>query len=344
VANKATLTIDIAANTAAATANLKSTEAAVKAYGDAADTAAKKTRDVSGGIETVGGVAGGATTGLRDMSDAIAMAGFPELAAGMGVTATALESLDGAATLYAAAQEGLSKAVAVFDGIMKALRLTLLTNPIFLIAAVIVAIIAVVVILYMKVDWFRELVDKAFDAIWNAIKFVYDWVKNNWPLLLAILTGPFGMAVWLIVNNWDTIKAAVLAVWEWIRDNFDKVKGWLTAPFEAAKTAIKAVFDWLKEKVDWILDKIEGLKDAAGGILDAVNPFSMVTGAVTAPAVARAPAARTTTAGGPVTINVTTTGLGASAPEIQRAVANALRGYTSRNGPLDIPVRASMAG
>jgi hypothetical protein len=342
VANKATLTIGITADTAAAVANLKSTEQAVKGYATAADDATKKTRDVSGGIETVGGVAGGATTGLRDMSDAIAMAGFPELAAGMGVTATALESLDGAATLYQAAQEGLTKSVAFFDGVMKALRLTILTNPIFLIAAVIVAIIAVVVILYMKVDWFRDLVDAAFHAIWSAIKFVYDWVKDHWQLLLTILTGPFGAAVWLITSNWDSIKAVILAVWEWIRDNFDKVKDWLKAPFEAAKTAIKAVFDWLKDKIDWVMDKIEGLKDAAGGIVDAVTPWSvpgMPAAAVAAPGVARAPAPRAATAGGPITINVTTSGLGASAPEIQRAVANALRGYTRRNGPLDIPVR-----
>jgi hypothetical protein len=40
-----------------------------------------------------------------------------------------------------------------------------------------------------------------------------------------------------------------------------------------------------------------------------------------------------------VTINVNTTGLGADSPDIQRAVMNALRGYASRNGALDLPVR-----
>jgi hypothetical protein len=37
---------------------------------------------------------------------------------------------------------------------------------------------------------------------------------------------------------------------------------------------------------------------------------------------------------GNVTINITTTGLGADAPQIQRAVVQALRGYTTRNGPI----------
>ena len=93
VAGKAQLTIDVTATTAGAVADLDKAKAAVRDYGDAADTATKQSKDVSGAIDSVGGVAGGATTGLRDMSDAIAMAGFPELAAGMGVTATALESV-----------------------------------------------------------------------------------------------------------------------------------------------------------------------------------------------------------------------------------------------------------
>lgn len=40
-----------------------------------------------------------------------------------------------------------------------------------------------------------------------------------------------------------------------------------------------------------------------------------------------------------VTINVTTTGLGASSPQIQTAVVRALRQYTARNGALDLPIQ-----
>ena len=37
--------------------------------------------------------------------------------------------------------------------------------------------------------------------------------------------------------------------------------------------------------------------------------------------------------GGDIHITVNTTGLGADAPQIQRAVVQALRGYAARNGP-----------
>ena len=47
----------------------------------------------------------------------------------------------------------------------------------------------------------------AWDAVVGAVQFVWNWIKDNWPLLLAILTGPIGVAVALIVTHWDTIKA-----------------------------------------------------------------------------------------------------------------------------------------
>jgi len=345
VAGKAQLRIDVTATTAGAVADLDKAKLAVRDYGDAADTATKQSKDVSGAIDSVGGVAGGATTGLRDMSDAIAMAGFPELAAGMGVTATALESLDGAATLYKAAQEGLSKAVVFFDGVMKALKLTILTNPIFIIAAIIIAIGAAFVLAYTKCETFRNIVDGAVDAVWGTIKTVYNWVKDNWPLLLTILTGPFGLMVAVIIKNRDSIWDAIKAVFNWIDDTWHKISGWLSAPFKAAWDVIKPIFDKIEGAIGTVVELIKKIKFPS---LPSWLPGDFMQGksggtaaGFAAPGVARASsaAATTSTGGGGVTINVTTTGLGADAPQIQRAVVAALRGHTSRNGPLDIPVR-----
>ena len=345
MAGKAQLRIDVTATTAGAVADLDKAKLAVRDYGDAADTATKQSKDVSGAIDSVGGVAGGATTGLRDMSDAIAMAGFPELAAGMGVTATALESLDGAATLYKAAQEGLSKAVVFFDGVMKALKLTILTNPIFIIAAIIIAIGAAFVLAYTKCETFRNIVDAAVRVVWSTIQTVFNWVKDHWPLLLTILTGPFGLMVAVIIKHRDSIWDAIKAVFNWIDDTWQKISGWLSAPFDAAWQTIKGIIDKITGAIQTVIDIIGKIKfpslpswlpgDFMQGKSAGVAPAGFA-----APGVARAPsAAATSSSGGGITINVTTTGLGADAPQIQRAVVNALRGHVARNGPLDIPVR-----
>jgi hypothetical protein len=75
-------------------------------------------------------------------------------------------------------------------------------------AVVIIAIIAALVALQVKFDIFGKTVDGikyAFDKLWGAIKFVFDWAKNNWPLLLAIITGPFGPAILAVVTFKDQI-------------------------------------------------------------------------------------------------------------------------------------------
>lgn len=339
MAGKAMLTIDVTANTSSAVGDLDKAKAAVKSYGDAADTATKQSRDVSGAIDSVGGVAGGATTGLRDMSDAIAMAGFPELAAGMGVTATALESLDGAATLYAAAQEGLSKAVVFFDGVMKALKLTILTNPIFIIAAIIIAIGAAFVLAYTKCETFRNIVDGAIDAVWSIIKTMYNWIKDNWPLLLTIIAGPFGLAVALIIKHRDSIWDAIKAVFNWIKDTWDNISDFLTAPFKAAWDTLKGIFDKIRGAIDTVINMIGKIKFPK---LPSWLPgdwgqksTSSFTSSFAAPGVARAPAAATTSSGrSPITVNVNVNPLSGNPYILGRQIARTVNRATFIDGPI----------
>lgn len=114
-------------------------------------------------------------------------------------------------------------------------------NPIGLIIIGVAALIAGFVLLYQKSDTFRAICTVAFGAVWTAIKFVWDWVKGNWPLLLGILTGPVGMAVWAISHYWDEIKSGASAVWNWIKtaargigDAFSNVGSMIWAPFKWA--------------------------------------------------------------------------------------------------------------
>jgi hypothetical protein len=283
----------------------------------------------------------------------------------------------------------------------------LLANPIVLIVIAIAAVIAILILLYFKVGWFRDLVDAAFrfvaDAfgwIVDAAKAVFDWVKNNWPLLLAILTGPFGIAVLLITKNWDTIKDAAKAVVDWVTDKFTDLSGFFSriastigSVLGDIANSIRYPIDAATQAVQWVIDKFNSLVDFFKGLIESVrNTIGDVAGAIKDPlnAVIRAwnniefgipgidvgpvhwagftvgtPNIPELAKGGMVmrsglalvhegeqfsgvgksfskgqTINITvnTTGLGADAPQIQRAVVHALRGYTARNGPLQVPV------
>lgn len=133
-----------------------------------------------------------------------------------------------------------------------------------------------------------QAVGNFFTTIWNGIQTVIgaviDWVKANWPLLLAIITGPIGIAVGLIIKNLDTIKQAFQNAWNFITGLWGKAGDFFGGIFNNIKNAFGGIADvgkniveglwngitgmgnWLKDKiVNFVKDKIPGpIRDALG--------------------------------------------------------------------------------
>jgi hypothetical protein len=81
-----------------------------------------------------------------------------------------------------------------------------------LIVAAIVAVIAVLVLLQKEFGLFDgviRVVGDAFAKVWNAIKFVFDWVKLNWPLLLAVIAGPIVRALQQYTRNTGPLPVGI---------------------------------------------------------------------------------------------------------------------------------------
>jgi hypothetical protein len=113
-------------------------------------------------------------------------------------------------------------------------------------AVVILAIIAALVALQVKFDIFGKAVDGikiGFNALWGAIKFVFDWAKNNWPLLLAIITGPFGMAIAFVVKFKDDIWNLLKVVKTGIGTIMGGVADVIFGPFKTAFNAIAKLWN-----------------------------------------------------------------------------------------------------
>ena len=159
----------------------------------------------------------------------------------------------------------LQPAVAALNAVMAA-------NPVAIIIIAIVAVIAILVTLYNKCEWFRNGVNKIFEAIktafftaFNAIKefftvtipnvfnTVLNFVKSNWQGLLLLLVNPFAGAFKLIYDNCDSFREAVdtllqnikqffINLWNGIVAIFQNVGQWFTDRFTEAYTGVTTVF------------------------------------------------------------------------------------------------------
>src|SRR5690606_31749087 len=100
-----------------------------------------------------------------------------------------------------------------------------LISPLGLVVLAIAAVIAIGYLLITHWETVKEVAGKVWDWIWSKIEGVYNWIKENWPTLWGILTGPIGWAVLLITNHWDTIKKGFSKVNDWIGDRIDDIVG-----------------------------------------------------------------------------------------------------------------------
>lgn len=173
------------------------------------------------------------------------------------------------------------------------LNAALNANPIGLIVAAIALLVAGLIIAWKHSETFRDVVTAAweavkgvvapvldflttkvpeafqaiYDAVKGAVEAVVGFVTDHWPLLLAILTGPIGLAVLAIASHWDTIKAGISAAWDAIKavvtTVVGAVKGVITGIFDAIKTYITGVLDAYKALFTTAWDAIKGVVSTA---------------------------------------------------------------------------------
>lgn len=139
-------------------------------------------------------------------------------------------------------------------------------NPIGLVVLAIAALVAGVIWAYKNFSGFRKLVKRVWSAIQTGAQAVKDWLKDNWPILLAIITGPFGLAFLAIKKNWTKIKDGAKWLKDWIKKNWPILLAILTGPFGLAVLAIAKNWDKIKDKIKdtynkYIKPVLQGFRD-----------------------------------------------------------------------------------
>jgi hypothetical protein len=113
----------------------------------------------------------------------------------------------------------------------------------------------------------------------EAVMDVYNWIKANWPLLLAIITGPFGLAALEIYRHWSDIKGWAQDAFDFIKRLWGDLESILEAPFKAALDTITRIWNDTIGKLK--LPSIPG-----GGIISGALSHLASGGIVTSPTLA----------------------------------------------------------
>ena len=114
----------------------------------------------------------------------------------------------------------VSAATKAYAAVQWLLNIAMSANPVALVVIAIVALVAVIVLIATKTNWFQTIWKKAWGGIKAAFWAVFGFIKNNWKTILAILTGPIGIAVLVISKHWGQIKAGAAAVKDYVVGKF----------------------------------------------------------------------------------------------------------------------------
>jgi len=195
---------------------------------------------------------------------------FAPIAIAIGTIVTAL-------TAWAAVTKIMTIAQALFNAVMA-------MNPIGLVVIAIAALVAGLVYFFTQTETGKKVFQAFGDVVgtvWAAIQTGFNWVKDNWQLLLGILTGPIGLAVLAIIKNWDTIKEFAGNAVDFIKDKFQGAKDFIVNAFSTAVNFIKGLPGQIVSALGNMgsllynsgKDLIQGLLDGAGSLLSKIGKF-----------------------------------------------------------------------
>lgn len=162
----------------------------------------------------------------------------------------------------------IATATKVWTAVQWALNASMIANPIGATIAAIAALIAIVVVIERKTGFFSKAWSKAWTAIKRGASAVFDWLKENWPLILAILAGPIGLAALAIAKNFGKIKDGASAVYDWIKSIPDKLSNLADRFGNAGKALVTAFLNGFRNFGGMVADVAGNVWEALKGLIN----------------------------------------------------------------------------
>ena len=193
-----------------------------------------------------------------------------------------------------------------------ALNVVMSMNPITLIIIAIVALIAILILLWTKCEWFRDGVMAVINSIWSVIQSVAQFIMSIFTTVLNVVSSIFNAIwsviqsvfnfIWTLVQNyvnfwisvWNTIfnvvSTVLTTIWNTIQSVFNFIWGIISSvinniisAFKNVANIVKSVFTSVKNAisnlfsgvVNIIKAPINGLIGLINGVIKGLNKIKM---------------------------------------------------------------------
>ena len=178
---------------------------------------------------------------------------------------------NGAGLVWKGLVKGMPKITKAWTAANAALSASFLANPYVLAAIAIAAVIAAIILIATKTDWFQRLWNWAWGGIKDAAKAVADWFTGT---IVPAFQGAWDSIAGFFTGAWDKIKAVLSIFSEGFKTWWDEVKfipegigkvfqsgfGLARSAVEAAWSVISALFEVWKTVMGAIFTPIiEGI-------------------------------------------------------------------------------------
>ena len=194
---------------------------------------------------------------------------------GSGAKAVGGMAVQGAAKGMQLLTTGAQKAIGAIRAVGIALKVAFMANPVGFIIAAIVAVVVILVVLYNKCSWFRNMVNAVFKALGSAIKAVWNAIvsfirsrveaqKAQMRTIVNVARSVWNAIKAAAVAVWNAIKSAATALWNGLKSGITAVGSFFKTTWEGIKGAAIAVWNGIKSAFDAV---VSGLKSAISGVV-----------------------------------------------------------------------------
>lgn len=169
------------------------------------------------------------------------------------------------ATMASAALQGVIRlGLLAWAAAQWVLNASLYGFPLIWIVVAIAAFVAVLILAWKKSDTFRKIITTAFNAVKNAImvavNFIVDFVKSHWKLMVAAITGPMFIVVFLVLKYWrqiwDFITAAVSFIIDFVKKHWRLIVSIIGGPIVAVVLLVIQYWDKIKAFISKVVSAI----------------------------------------------------------------------------------------